>query len=727
MSHNRSLLKSSKTYLILLLLSDLWSCQAELNQDSEKKADSLAEIKMVSTGDQILKNTPQEHSFSKESELNQATKPSKDLENNNLTLPDSSRVPTSKENTSKEEVTLTANRSSISEPNTSSVPVLPEPVALNSVGQADPEVQFSEMARSGHGSLGLIGTGSGGGGNGAEGRKGQGRTRKRKSTSVLDRKKVPTARRKSLGSSQNFEIGIPTTIDQIRDQLHGYPNHVNLHPLSTFSMDVDRTSYTRMRGALELKQDIPSHQVKIEGFVNAYPYQLDPPPADSPEPFSLTAELSDSPFTSEGGDMILRVALQAKERDDTNPVKSNLVFLVDVSGSMCAIGKLDLIKKTLTKFIKTLNPDDQMSLVTYSGKVKTLLRPTSAQGKGIKKMQTAIRRLSCAGRTAGGAGLERAYELAQEGWIEGGNNRVLVATDGDFNMGISSVNEIKAFISEKRQTGVYLSMLGFGQKGYNDENMGALARAGNGNYAFIDRIEEGERALQKELTGTLKSLATDLKLQVEFNPEHVLKYRLLGYKKRRLAASDFQNDAKDAAELGTGQQVTAIYELYTQYRPVTPKLKVSYPCGDRQVATHIDCPDRKGDEGAPPANRLLDREWGVFKVRYKSEVGLDSQELSYPIRMGSAPLMQASHDHRMATTLTLFAEALKNKWPSFAYLRNRNQMYKRDLLFFRSFYTQANLLNLIKPQQDDELNPNQKRALEDLQNMIKRVYKLMSK
>jgi len=614
---------------------------------------------------------------------------------------------------------------------------------------AGAHVRDSLSGSSGYGGLGLVGTGAGGGGKGpsspSKAKLPAQRAVKRKAEAALvasadeeatsdgDAARIASApelssrgRGRAARRSTSSRRPWSASIAQLRRGLHGQPLDVNQDPLSSFSMDVDKSSYHRLRGALAQRSALLGAEVKVEGFVNAYPYQLEPPPLDAPEPFSLTAELSDSPWgPDEGGDALLRVALKAKELPLTERPRSHLVFLVDVSGSMCARGKLDLVKQSLTRLLGRLRPVDQLSLVTYSGTVKTLLKPSPADRKGLGRMKRAIARLRCAGSTAGGAGLERAYELAQEGWIEGGNNRVIVTTDGDFNMGISSVEEIKSFISAKRSTGVYLSMLGFGQSGYNEENMGALARSGNGNYAFIDSLEESERSLGRELEGTLTTLATDLKLQVEFNPAHVRAYRLLGYERRVMSAAEFESDHKDAAELGAGQQVTALYELYTRHVSSPPKIKTSYPCGERVVADNIDCPDREGDEGALPIDRSVPREWGVFKVRYKERAGAPSQRLAYPIVMGVPTLQEASHDHRVATALGLLAESLKSAY-SLSYLKQfRRRSYQRFTLLRRSPYQEAQLLSLVTPRHGEELGDEQRVGLKDLRSVLKRLYKVL--
>ncbi len=326
-------------------------------------------------------------------------------------------------------------------------------------------------------------------------------------------------------------------------------------PLSTFSIDVDNASYTNIRRFINAGQKVPKDAVRVEEMVNFFKYQY-PQPKDE-HPFSINTEYSDCPWNS--NTKLLRIGLQGKIIPTDNLPASNLVFLIDVSGSMDEINKLPLVKESLKVLVNQLRDEDKISIVVYAGAAGLVLPPTSGRQKQI--IINALEELESGGSTAGGAGIQLAYKIAAENFIKGGNNRVILATDGDFNVGASSDSDMQTLIEDKRKSGVFLTCLGYGMGNYKDSKMETLADKGNGNYAYIDNIQEANRFLGKEFKGSMFAIAKDVKIQIEFNPAHVASYRLIGYENRKLNPEDFQNDAIDAGELGSGHTVTALYEI----------------------------------------------------------------------------------------------------------------------------------------------------------------------
>lgn len=326
-------------------------------------------------------------------------------------------------------------------------------------------------------------------------------------------------------------------------------------PVSTFGADVDGASYSNTRRFLSDGQLPLKDAVRIEEFVNYFTYSY-PQPRDG-HPFAIYTETGPCPWNSEH--QLLHIGLQGKKVATENLPNSNLVFLIDVSGSMDYGNKLPLLKKSFRLLLDQLGKKDKVALVVYAGAAGVVLPSTSCNEKEM--ILDAIDRLSAGGSTAGGEGIELAYKLAQQNFIKGGNNRVILATDGDFNVGASSDAAMVRLIEEKRKSGVYLSVLGFGTGNYKDSKMEQLANKGNGNYSYIDNLFEAKKVLVNEMGGTLLTIAKDVKLQIEFNPYKVQQYRLVGYENRILNREDFDDDKKDAGELGSGHSVTAIYEL----------------------------------------------------------------------------------------------------------------------------------------------------------------------
>lgn len=382
------------------------------------------------------------------------------------------------------------------------------------------------------------------------------------------------------------------------------------NPLSTFSIDVDTASYSNARRMIEYGADVHPDSVRVEEFINYFSYDYSEPTTN--DPFSVTTELSDCPWNNEA--KLLLVGLKAKDIDMSKREPLNLVFLIDVSGSMFSEDKLPLVQKSFTMLTENLGENDRISIVTYAGEEKVVLKGTSGADK--EKITEAINSLEASGSTYGEAGINRAYELAEDYFIEGGNNRVLLATDGDLNVGLSTEEELTKLIEEKRESGVFLSVLGFGTGNLKDDRMEALADKGNGNYSYIDSELEAKKVLVEEMAGTLYTVAKDVKIQVEFNPVNVRGYRLVGYENRALADRDFADDTKDAGEIGAGHTVTALYELIlNDGSAYNPDLKY-------QPTEEQPDPSEQGEY----SDELL-----TVSLRYKQPDGDTSKLLSVPV------------------------------------------------------------------------------------------------
>ena len=335
-------------------------------------------------------------------------------------------------------------------------------------------------------------------------------------------------------------------------------------PVSTFGIDVDGASYSNVRRYLNDNFLPPKNAVKLEELINYFDYDL--PEPKGPHPFSITTELGRCPWENEN--LLMQVAIKGRDIEMHNNYANNLVFLIDVSGSMSDHNKLPLLKKSLKLLVNEMSDKDRIAIVVYAGAAGLSLPSTSGKNKHL--IRAAIDNLNAGGSTAGGEGINLAYKTAQESFLENGNNRIILATDGDFNVGISNDYELVELIERQRETGVFLSVLGFGTGNYQDGKMEKLADNGNGNHYYIDNLMEAKKVLVHEMRGTLITIAKDVKLQLEFNPEHVKSYRLLGYENRILAAKDFDDDTKDAGDLGSGHTIVALYEIIPQKQAVQP-------------------------------------------------------------------------------------------------------------------------------------------------------------
>ncbi len=428
------------------------------------------------------------------------------------------------------------------------------------------------------------------------------------------------------------------------------------HPLSTFSTDVDTASFTNVRRMIENRQDIFADAVRTEEFINYFKY--DYPQPDNDDKIGITTELSDCPWNEES--KLMLVGLQAKDID-VQDIDSNIVFLIDVSGSMADANKLPLVAQAFAMLAENLGQNDRISIVTYAGRDTVELEGES--GANYSKIAETLAGLTAGGSTAGAAGINTAYDLAQKYFIEGGNNRVILATDGDLNVGISSQEELTALVEEKRDMGIFLSVLGFGMGNYKDNKLEALADNGNGNYAYIDSIDEAERVLVTEMNGTMFTVAKDAKVQVEFNPANVSYYRLVGYENRLLDDRDFEDDTKDAGDVGAGQQVTALYEI------IPTEAKAEENTRTLKYQDDVAYPEpEKADEGD------LDRELLTVSVRYKEKDENDSKLVDKPVMLASYVSKDEMSDNmRLASAAAMFAKTLGNSEDKFTMAEIREQ------------------------------------------------------
>jgi Ca-activated chloride channel homolog len=395
---------------------------------------------------------------------------------------------------------------------------------------------------------------------------------------------------------------------------------VSIAPLSTFSVDVDRASYANVRRFLNQGTLPPKDAVRIEELVNYFPYG-DAAPSSRDVPLRITTELAAAPWNARHD--LLRVALRAREVDMRRAPAANLVFLVDVSGSMQGPGRLPLVKQSLALLVNELREEDRVAIVVYAGAAGLALPSTPGSDK--QRILAALEGLEAGGSTAGGAGIRLAYDVARRNFVRGGNNRVILCTDGDFNVGASSDGALVDLIEQRRTEGAFLTILGFGMGNYKDSKMEKLANAGNGNYGYIDDLLEARKMLVREMGGTLVTVAKDVKLQVEFNPAHVRAYRLLGYEDRLLRDEDFANDAKDAGEVGAGHIVTALYEIVRTDAPLDVSLPETGALRYQRPPAPVSSPadDRLR---VSPDDELLH-----VAMRYKEPDGESSRLVTHPV------------------------------------------------------------------------------------------------
>ncbi len=433
---------------------------------------------------------------------------------------------------------------------------------------------------------------------------------------------------------------MPGDID--RDRFEDFEENpvklVSDEPVSTFSVDVDTASYAVMRGYLSEGNLPPRDAIRVEEFINYFDYNYELPTSTG-DPFKINTYLYETPWNT--GTQLLHVGIKGYDVVNETRPDSNLVLLLDVSGSMNQPNKLPLLKKAMRMLINEMDANDTVSIVVYAGKAGTVLEPT----KGSMKRQIlgALENLEAGGSTAGGEGIRQAYALAEANFKEDAVNRVILATDGDFNVGINDPERLEDFVAEKRDTGVFLTVLGFGRGNYNDVLMQKIAQAGNGNAAYIDNLNEARKVLVDEMGGTLFTIAKDVKIQVEFNPAQISEYRLIGYETRMLNREDFNNDQVDAGEIGSGHSVTALYEIV----PVDSDARLTEPL-------------RYGTE-PQELSASAQTETAFVRVRYKLPDEDESKLIETPVRSDSflGTIDNTPGDVRFAAAVSAFAQELK--------------------------------------------------------------------
>lgn len=404
-------------------------------------------------------------------------------------------------------------------------------------------------------------------------------------------------------------------------------------PLSTFSIDVDTASYANVRRMIQSGKTVPADAVRVEEMLNYFHYDYPSPKED--EPFSVNTQLTDCPWNKDT--KLMRVGLHAEDIDFSDRAPMNLVFLIDVSGSMYSADKLPLVQKSFSILTNELDEKDRISIVTYAGSDKVVI--DGASGDCREEILEAIDRLQAGGSTAGAAGITTAYEIAEKNFIEGGNNRIILATDGDLNVGVSSEGELKKLVEKKRKNDVSLSVLGFGTGNIKDNKMETLADNGNGSYSYIDSINEAKKVLVDEMGGTLVTVAKDVKIQVEFNPAYVKGYRLIGYENRALSSEDFADDSKDAGEIGAGHTVTALYEV------ALSDSEMDFASSDLKYT----------DASAGTENG----EFLTVSIRYKEPDGNESKLLTYPVTAEDYS-QNMNDDFRFAAAVAEFGMLLRD-------------------------------------------------------------------
>ncbi len=410
------------------------------------------------------------------------------------------------------------------------------------------------------------------------------------------------------------------------------------NPLSTFSIDVDAASYANIRRFINSGSQPPKDAVRIEEMINYFTY--DYPQPEGKHPFSITTEIATCPWNEDH--RLVHIGLQGKKIETGEMPPSNLVFLLDVSGSMDTPLKLPMLKAAFRLLVGQLRSEDRIAIVVYAGSAGLVLESTP--GNLRQEILSALQRLQAGGSTAGGAGIKLAYKLAKDNFIDGGNNRIILATDGDFNVGVSSEGELIRMIEEKRKDGIFLTVLGFGTGNYKDSRMEQLADKGNGNYAYIDNIQEARKVLVSEMSATLFTIAKDVKIQVEFNPAKVQAYRLIGYENRMLKKEDFNDDTVDAGEIGAGHTVTALYEIV----PVGVDFKLS----------NVD--DLKYQKNSISDKALKSKELLTVKFRYKAPDGNVSKLIEDTLADRDCALQKTSDNFRFSAAVAEFGMLLRD-------------------------------------------------------------------
>jgi Ca-activated chloride channel family protein len=415
-------------------------------------------------------------------------------------------------------------------------------------------------------------------------------------------------------------------------------------PLSTFSIDVDTASYSKVRTYLTQARSLPpADAVRIEEMINYFDYDYAPPTDD--DPFSAQIEVAACPWN--GAHRLVRIGLKGREIESEKRPVSNLVFLLDVSGSMDQPNRLPLVKRGLELLVEKLGENDRVSMVVYAGAAGLVLPPTSGDDKPA--IRAALERLQAGGSTNGGQGIQLAYQTALDNFKPGGVNRVILCSDGDFNVGVTSTGELVRMVEEYAKQNIFLSLLGFGMGNHNDAMMEQLSNKGNGNYAYIDTENEARKVLVEQISGTLVTIAKDVKIQVEFNPARVAAYRLVGYENRLLAAQDFNDDTKDAGEIGAGHTVTALYEI-----------ALASEAAEGSGAQRGAVDDLKYQKDRELSDAAQTDELLTLKLRYKAPDGDESKLLSFPGRDEGKRFGEASRDFQFAASVASFGMLLRS-------------------------------------------------------------------
>lgn len=431
----------------------------------------------------------------------------------------------------------------------------------------------------------------------------------------------------------------PQTGERYGQHEESAPQLVTRQPVSTFSIDVDTGSYTNMRRFIQSGRLPPQDSVRIEEYLNYFHY--DYPTADDGKPFAVNYEMGPSPLQKNL--YLLKVGIKTKPPVYHEDRGWNLVFLIDVSGSMSDNDKLPLLKKAFRMLVTRMRPTDKVGIVTYAGEAGVLLESTPGSEKD--RILSAIDQLGAGGSTNGSGGITAAYDLAQRSRVKDGVNRIILATDGDFNVGISSFDDLVKLIEEKRESGITLTSVGVGSGNYNERNLEQLADKGNGNYFYLDSINEAERVFGSELASNMEVVAKDVKLQLEFNPKYITGYRLIGYDNRKLRNQDFDNDAVDAGEIGAGHTVTALYEIMLT---------------GSEAARLLES-ELRYQEAAPVSASVKSREMAFLKIRYKEPNGDKSSLLEFPLDESEkvSSVSEESADFRFAAAVSGFGQVLR--------------------------------------------------------------------
>lgn len=450
---------------------------------------------------------------------------------------------------------------------------------------------------------------------------------------------IPALRTTAAKAFEEITIHRPAMNTEEYDRIHENEfKDARQNPLSTFSIDVDNASYGNVRRFLNRNHLPPKDAVRIEEMINYFSYDYPQPQGE--HPFSITTEIASCPWNE--NNKLIHIGLQGKSLNYEELHPSNLVFLVDVSGSMDSENKIGLLKKAFKMLVKELSEQDKVAIVAYAGAAGIVLPSTSASRKEV--ILKSLDDLTAGGSTAGGEGIQLAYKIAKENLIKGGNNRVILATDGDFNVGVSSTGELVRLIEEKRKDDIYLTICGFGMGNYKDGRMEQISNAGNGNYFYIDNIREAEKVFVKEMRANMFTIAKDVKVQIEFNPAKVKAYRLIGYENRVMANKDFNDDKKDAGELGAGHTVTALYEIIL--------------AGSQQNVPKAD--DLKYQESKIKSGAQSSDELFTVKFRYKRPSEETSNLIEKPVTDQKISWEKASNNFRFSAAVAGFGMLLRD-------------------------------------------------------------------